>query len=185
MRLACLRVWTVVGAIIVAAVVLMVLGRLSSVLLFLVTGCLIAYVASPLVNWLARHRMPRGVASILGVIVVALAVVLLFSLIIPLFFAQMTDLLRDLPARISGLGSWVSSLESQYDVFQQISEYVDTGELVSTLQSVLTGLISALLSAFSDGIVPAVSNLASAVFTGVSRPGLRLLARLRLPAHQR
>ena len=164
-RLACLRVWTVVGAILVAAVVLMVLGRLSSVLLFLATGCLIAYVASPLVNWLARHRVPRGVASILGVIVVALAVVLLFSLIIPLFFAQMTDLLRDLPARISEMGSWLAELERQHDILKQIGEYVDTGSLVSSLQSILSGLVSALLGAISNGLVPAVSNIASAVFT--------------------
>lgn len=164
-RLACLRVWTVVGAILVAAVVLMVLGRLSSVLLFLATGCLIAYVASPLVNWLARHRVPRGVASILGVIVVALAVVLLFSLIIPLFFAQMTDLLRDLPARISEMGSWLADLERQHDILKQIGEYVDTGSLISSLQSILSGLVSALLGAISNGLVPAVSNIASAVFT--------------------
>lgn len=164
-RLACLRVWTVVGAILVAAVALMVLGRLSSVLLFLATGCLIAYVASPLVNWLARHRVPRGIASILGVIVVALAVVLLFSLIIPLFFAQMTDLLRDLPARISEMGSWLAELERQHDILKQIGEYVDTSSLVSSLQSILSGLVSALLGAISNGLVPAVSNIASAVFT--------------------
>ena len=164
-RLACLRVWTVVGAILVAAVALMVLGRLSSVLLFLATGCLIAYVASPLVNWLARHRVPRGAASILGVIVVALAVLLLFSLIIPLFFAQMTDLLRDLPARISEMGSWLAELERQHDILKQIGEYVDTSSLVSSLQSILSGLVSALLGAISNGLVPAVSNIASAVFT--------------------
>ena len=164
-RLACLRVWTVVGAILVAAVALMVLGRLSSVLLFLATGCLIAYVASPFVNWLARHRVPRGIASILGVIVVALAVVLLFLLIIPLFFAQMTDLLRDLPARISEMGSWLAELERQHDILKQIGEYVDTSSLVSSLQSILSGLVSALLGAISNGLVPAVSNIASAVFT--------------------
>ncbi len=164
-RLACLRVWTVVGAILVAAVVLMALGRLSSVLLFLATGCLIAYVASPLVNWLARHRVPRGVASILGVIVVALVVVLLFSLIIPLFFAQMTDLLRDLPARISEMGSWLAGLEREHDILKQVGEYVDTGSLISSLQSILSGLVSALLGAISNGLVPAVSNIASAVFT--------------------
>ena len=164
-RLACLRVWTVVGAIVIAAVVLAVLGRLSSVLLFLATGCLIAYVASPLVNWLARHRVPRGAASILGVIVVALAVLLLFSLIIPLFFAQMTDLLRDLPARISEMGSWLADLERRYDILDLIGDYVDTASLVNSLQSVLSGLVSALLSAISNGIVPAVSNIASTVFT--------------------
>ena len=164
-RLAFVRVWTVVGVLVVAAVVLAVLDRLSSVLLFLAVGCLAAYVASPLVNLLSRHRVPRGVASIVGVVVVALAVVLLFSLIIPLFFSQMTDLLSDLPARISGLGSWAAGLERQYDLFQQIGEYVDTGALVSSLQSMLTGLVSALLSAISNGLVPAVSNIASTVFT--------------------
>ena len=165
LRAAFLRVWTLVGALVIAAVALAVLGRLSSVLLFLATGCLVAYVASPLVNWLSHRRVPRGLASIAGVIVVALVVVLLFSFIIPLFFSQMTDLLRDLPARISEMGSWLADLERQYDILQQVGEYVDTASLVSSLQSVLSGLVSALLSAISTGLVPAVSNIASTVFT--------------------
>lgn len=163
-RFACLRVWALIGAVVVAAVAVAVIGRLSSVLLFLVVGCIISYVATPLVNWLERHRVPRGVGALVGVLFVALCVVLLFALIIPVFLGQMSELLRDLPAKISGIGQWFSGIEQSSEVVQALSRYVEVGSLVDSLQGILTKVVSALLSLIGDGLVPAVSNIASAFF---------------------
>lgn len=162
---ACARVWTAVGVVALAAVAVWVLGRLSSVLLFLAVGSLVAYVASPLVNWLERHHVPRALAALVGVVAVLACVVLLFALLVPLLLSQMTELLRELPARIADMGDWLVSLEREYDLARQLVDHVRVDELVGSVQDVLGGMVSALLSLIGNGFVPAVSNIASAVFT--------------------
>lgn len=160
----CAKAWLVVGIIVLAAVAIMVLGRISSVLLFLAIGLLIAYVSSPLVNWLDRHHVPRGFAALFGVIAVIACVVLLFALVIPLLLSQMTSLLQNLPERISSIGSWITNLQNNYDIVRQISEHVRMDEIIHSVQGILGTMVSTLLSAIGNGFVPAVSNIASAVF---------------------
>ena len=60
------NIWIVIGVIIIGGVVLDLIGSLSSVLLFLSVGSLSAFVASPIVNWLERHRVPRGAGALVG-----------------------------------------------------------------------------------------------------------------------
>lgn len=163
-KLACVKIWAVVGAIVVTAVALTVLGNLSSVLMFLSVGCIVAYVASPLVNWLAAHRVPRGLAAIVGVLVVAVGVALLFALLIPLFLSQMTDLLSSLPAKISEMGKWVSSIQQDHELLSQLGAYIDVDSTVKSIQSTLTSFVTGMLSAIGTGLVPAVGNFASMVF---------------------
>lgn len=62
-RITFFNIWIVIGVIIIASVALNLIGSLSSVLLFLSVGCLSAFVASPIVNWLERHRVPRGAGA--------------------------------------------------------------------------------------------------------------------------
>lgn len=52
-RLTLIRVWTLVGAIIIAATVLNVLGVLAPVIEFLAVGSLIAFIEAPMVNFLS------------------------------------------------------------------------------------------------------------------------------------
>ncbi len=163
-HLACDKVWTVVGLVALASVTLFVLSRVSSVLVFLAVGCVVAYVATPLVSLLVRRRVPRSIAALVGIVVVALGVVLLFALLVPLFVSQMTELLSDLPARIAEMGTWFTNLQRSYEVFQTIGQYVEVSSMVDSLQSLLTKLVSSLLSAVGTGLMPAVSNLASTLF---------------------
>lgn len=165
LKLTAVKIWGFIGAVIIAAMVVVAMGSISSVLLFLCTGCLVAYVASPLVTWLDEHKVPRGWAAICGVIVVTLGVVVLFALLIPLFFSQMTDLLRDLPARIGSMGRWFSGLESDNEILRQLSSYVDVAQVVGTVQGMLSKLVTTLLSAIGNGVVPIVGNTAQVVFT--------------------
>lgn len=62
LKSAFLNVWTVIGCVIIFLIVLNLLGLLSGTLLFLAVGCISAFIASPLVNWLERHRVPRAPA---------------------------------------------------------------------------------------------------------------------------
>jgi len=69
--------WLLVGIVLIVAGTVWVLTLTSVIVLPLVTATIIAAVAAPGVGWLARHRVPRAVASgLLLLAIVALAVVL-------------------------------------------------------------------------------------------------------------
>lgn len=163
-RITFFNIWIVIGVIIIAFVALNLIGSLSSVLLFLSVGCLSAFVASPIVNWLERHRVPRGAGALIGLIVVMVGLILLFALVIPMVTGQLIDLLRDAPSKFSALGAWVVRMESKYAVVEHLNDIVQLDSIFTAAQDIVNQALSGLLAAVRDGIVPMVNNIASTVF---------------------
>lgn len=163
-RITFFNIWIVIGAIIIASVALNLIGSLSSVLLFLSVGCLSAFVASPIVNWLERHRVPRGAGALIGLIVVMVGLILLFALVIPMVTGQLIDLLRDAPSKFSALGAWVVRMESKYAVVEHLNDIVQLDSIFTAAQDIVNQALSGLLAAVRDSIVPMVNNIASTVF---------------------
>lgn len=163
-RITFFNIWIVIGVIIIASVALNLIGSLSSVLLFLSVGCLSAFVASPIVNWLERHRVPRGAGALIGLIVVMVGLILLFALMIPMVTGQLIDLLRDAPSKFSALGAWVVRMESKYAVVEHLNDIVQLDSIFTAAQDIVNQALSGLLAAVRDGIVPMVNNIASTVF---------------------
>lgn len=163
-RITFFNIWIVIGVIIIASVALNLIGSLSSVLLFLSVGCLSAFVASPIVNWLERHRVPRGAGALIGLIVVMVGLILLFALVIPMVTGQLIDLLRDAPSKFSALGAWVVRMESKYAVVEHLNDIVRLDSIFTAAQDIVNQALSGLLAAVRDGIVPMVNNIASTVF---------------------
>ena len=163
-RITFFNIWIVIGAIIIASVALNLIGSLSSVLLFLSVGCLSAFVASPIVNWLERHRVPRGAGALIGRIVVMVGLILLFALVIPMVTGQLIDLLRDAPSKFSALGAWVVRMESKYAVVEHLNDIVQLDSIFTAAQDIVNQALSGLLAAVRDCIVPMVNNIASTVF---------------------
>lgn len=163
-RITFFNIWIVIGVIIIASVALNLIGSLSSVLLFLSVGCLSAFVASPIVNWLERHRVPRGAGALIGLIVVMVGLILLIALVIPMVTGQLIDLLRDAPSKFSALGAWVVRMESEYAVVEHLNDIVQLDSIFTAAQDIVNQALSGLLAAVRDGIVPMVNNIASTVF---------------------
>ena len=158
------NIWIVIGVIIIGGVVLDLIGSLSSVLLFLSVGSLSAFVASPIVNWLERHRVPRGAGALVGLVVVFVGLVLLFALVIPMVTAQLIDLLRDAPSKLAALGAWVVRMENEYAVVEHLNDVVQLDSIFTAAQDIINQALSGILAAVRDGIVPMVNNIASTVF---------------------
>jgi predicted PurR-regulated permease PerM len=70
------------------------LWLLSEILLPFVAGLAIAYLLDPLVDRLRDHRVPRGLASFLVLVLFLLFVLLIFLLLVPLLQAEIGDLVR-------------------------------------------------------------------------------------------
>lgn len=70
-RILTLRIWGVVGCIVIAAVIFNLMGILAPVIEFLAVGSIIAFVMSPITNWLEHHGIGRGLGSLIALIVLA------------------------------------------------------------------------------------------------------------------
>lgn len=58
-RILTLRIWAVVGCIVIAAVIFNLMGILAPVIEFLAVGSIIAFVMSPITNWLEHQIIFR------------------------------------------------------------------------------------------------------------------------------
>lgn len=164
-KIAFLNIWIVIGVLIIGGFVLSLMGRLSDVLLFLSVGAISAYIASPIVNGLERHGVPRGAGALLGLVVVFVALILLVVLVVPMVTGQIADLVRDAPSKLSGLGVWIADLEERYAIIEHLNQTVKLDDLFAMLQDMLNQVLTGLLAAIRDGIVPMVNNIASMLFT--------------------
>ena len=76
---------------------------LGPVLTPFLAGAILAYILNPGVEWLGRHKLPRGVAALLMIIVTVLLGVLLVLILVPLFTKQVSELSLKVPALMQQL----------------------------------------------------------------------------------
>ncbi|MDO4437074.1 MAG: AI-2E family transporter [Coriobacteriaceae bacterium] len=163
-RVTFLNIWIIIGTLIICGAVLQLMGALSNVLVFLSVGAISAFVASPIVNWLERHRVPRGPGALIGLVVVIVGFILLFALVIPMVTGQLITLLRDVPAKLSALAVWIVQLENDYAIVEHLNDVVQLDAMFEAMQDFANQALSGLLAAVRDGLVPMVNNIASMVF---------------------
>ncbi|MBX6367493.1 MAG: AI-2E family transporter [Rhodospirillales bacterium] len=73
------------------------LWTLADILLPFVAGLAIAYLFDPLVDRLQEHKIPRGIASFVVLVLFFLVAVLVLLLLLPLLQAQISELARTVP----------------------------------------------------------------------------------------
>lgn len=96
-RILTLRIWAVVGCIVIAAVIFNLMGILAPVIEFLAVGSIIAFVMSPITNWLEHHGVNRGIGSLIALIVVVAVLVGVVCILSPILFGQIMEVLSRLP----------------------------------------------------------------------------------------
>ena len=163
-RLLLYRVWTVVGACILGMFALNVMGVLAPVIEFLAVGALIAFVESPIVNFLEHRRVPRGAAAFIGLVVVVATIVLVFMIVLPIFTEQVMEILQRLPAQLRGLGDWISDLSREFSVLASSDWADEANELLRSLATALTGYVTQIAGEMGKGMVPFISGFASQLF---------------------
>ncbi len=87
-RILTLDIWGVVGCIVIAAVIFNLTGILALVIEFLAVGSIIAFVMSPITNWLEHHGVNRGIGSLVALIVVVAVLVGVVCILSPILFGQ-------------------------------------------------------------------------------------------------
>ncbi|MBY4798098.1 AI-2E family transporter [Collinsella sp. AGMB00827] len=159
-----LKLWTVIGCGIIVLAATKLLAALSAAVMFLAVGCIIAFIATPMTDWLCARNIVRPLAVILAVAAVVIVIILAIALMAPVLTAQIIQMLSETPRRIAEISSWFSQLEADHRFIRELSSRIDTDAALSSVQSMANQFASGLLFAVRDGIVPMVNNVASALF---------------------
>lgn len=82
------------------------LWLLSPVLTPFLLGAILAYILQPGVAWLVRHRVPRGLAALLMMLVFAVIASMLVLLVLAVVQKEAPEIKRQVPALIAHLHDW-------------------------------------------------------------------------------
>jgi predicted PurR-regulated permease PerM len=122
------------------------------VLLLLVSGIFLAAL-EPIVERIERSGLPRGVAVLTVMLVIASGVALLAILVVPALFTQITDLLSNLPDTADRLRALLQrhGLGNQFN--DQLDQIKVPGNLAQHVLGASTAALSFLVSALTVVIV--------------------------------
>jgi putative heme transporter len=138
-------VWTVAFHVLLVVGVLWLVDQLWPVLSWVLLAAFLALAAWPVVQWLERHKVRRGVAVLLvGLGVLALGTLLVVT-VVPMLVEQVQALVQAVPGFIDRLQHqrWVERLDERYDLLAQLS-----AELRQRLPGIavpVLGLVTGLL----------------------------------------
>lgn len=157
------RVWTLVGAAILAGVLIYLAGILSVAIGIVVWTIVFVFILRGPVNWLDKHGISRTVGTLVSyVLLVAVILLLLFIVFSPVFGIrdQFVELMNNLPTIVREFQTWASDLYDRYaDVLQ--SEEI-RGWVTSTLQS-FGSWLQGFASTSASGIIDAGTSLVNIV----------------------
>ncbi|MDX2104515.1 MAG: AI-2E family transporter [Alphaproteobacteria bacterium] len=115
--------WRSVFWVVLLALAVLSLWRLSDILLPFVAGATIAYLLNPLAHRLVALRVPRGVTAIGLILLASLVLVVGIALLAPMIQSQVGQLLASLPQTSEGLArrvqdllGWVETLDREYNL---------------------------------------------------------------------
>lgn len=166
-----LNVWTVVGSIGIAAVVLYLLGILSIPVGIIIWTTIIVFALRSPVNWFEKRGINRAVGTTLAFILMAIVFAALALLMFSPVFGigeQFRSLVESIPGYFESLQSWYNSMYDQYaHIFQDdtVRNWIDQ----------LTGALSAWASDTAKMSAEGIVNLGGSVANSFLAIGFALV----------
>ncbi|HOF88392.1 MAG TPA: AI-2E family transporter [Armatimonadota bacterium] len=132
------------------------IGQVARVVLLFALVILLAMLLLPLVNWLARHRMPRGLgapAVVLGILAV-LAVIGVW--IVPPLLEQATAFIAGIPEVLLQAQAWFGDLAERYP---RVRQFVQVDEQVMRTIYTRAGVLLQQAGLFTIGVFAGLAAL--------------------------
>jgi predicted PurR-regulated permease PerM len=151
--------WNRTTKTVVMLVLLLGLGALAYVFrkIFppLALACLIAYILTPVVNWISkRTRLPRGLAALVIYLGFATVVVLVVGLLAPLLVRRVAAFQIDVEGTVSSVGDFLNREYTVGGFTLNLSQFYASlqRELVGLLRPAMTQTLSLAVQAVNTGI---------------------------------
>lgn len=177
-----LNVWTAVGAILLAAVVIFLVHVMALPASIIIWTTVIVFCLRGVVSGLEKRGLSRAVGTTLAYVlmfaVLALIGLLLFS---PMFGlnSQFLDLIQSLPSYVQGVTDWLSSLYERYKM------YLDDDtvqKILGEVQTSAANFASQIAQGSAQGIVGVGTALANTIMAIGFAMVIAFWVLLQLPA---
>ena len=165
-----LMVWTVIGLAGLFALALYVLGILGQAVELLAIGAVIAFVCSPVTNWLEDRGVPRGISALIALVLTLIVLVEFLILIAQPLVSELTTLLRNAPSYASQIGAMAREFWQSFDsqsnpaVRQTVELAIEQASSIGI--SVASGILS-WLSSSALGNISSIANQLMVFFLGL------------------
>jgi putative heme transporter len=143
--------WLAVGLTLFVVAVIWILALTQTIVAPVTTAAVVAAVASPLIGWLERRRLARGLGAALLLVAFIVLVVAVVSIVVGGITGQADELRTQLTSAKDTLAGWSTDLGVD-------PQAADTAK--DDASSALSGAVPALL----DGVAAGVKRLSSLVF---------------------
>ncbi|GAB3814373.1 AI-2E family transporter [Tessaracoccus terricola] len=126
--------WGAIG-VLVAVALFTAVGQVSNILILVVMSLFLALGLSPAVEFLARRRVPRGLAVMVVTLTLLGIIGLGITALVPIFSSQIQDLARSLPVAIDNLNNnpQIAAWDEQYQILSRVEQFLVSGELIQNL----------------------------------------------------
>ena len=156
-----LMVWTVIGLTALFALALYVLGILGQAVELLAIGAIVAFVCSPVTNWLEDRGVPRGISALIALFLTLIVLVGFLILIAQPLVFELTTLLRNAPSYASQIGAMAREFWQSFDT-QSNPAVRQTVELaIEQASSIGISVASGILSWLSTSALGNISSMAN------------------------
>lgn len=163
---------------------------LKSILLIIVLSLFIALGLNPMVDWLTRHKFPRGLAVVAVMVGVLVVVVLGATALLPVVTDQATALYKNAPNYIQALreNQQIANLDAQYHFISRLTDFLTNGSLLNALWNGLLGagalvanalfslIVTVVLTAYFLSSLPQIKTTIYLLSPGSRRPRAKYLA---------
>lgn len=163
-RILTLRVWAVVGLLIIGTMLLNVMGVLAPVIEFLAIGSLIAFVEAPVVNALEHRGVPRAAGALIGLVIVLAVVVLLLTLLLPMLVDQIVDVLNMMPSYLASAQGWATDIVDDVRTLTSSDMLNGLNDLLVSLQRTATTFVTDLAADLGRGVMPLIGGITNTMF---------------------
>jgi putative heme transporter len=143
--------WLLVGATLLIAGTVWLLSLTHTIVMPLITAGIVAAVASPLVSWLAHHRIPRGAGAGLLLLAIIAVVIAMAVIIVAGIGSETSDISGHLKDAANTVQGWLQDLGADQSKAESANK--DVSDSLSTI-------LPTLLHGVANGIV----SLSSLVF---------------------
>ena len=138
-----LTAWLLVGVTLLLVGVVWLLALTDTIVMPLITAAVVAAVASPLIAWLRRHGVPRGLAAALLMLSLVLLGVALVVIIVGGITSQSGDINGQLSDAKNTIEGWLKDLGVDSDTAKNAKD--DASQSVSTsVSTLLNGVVSGI-----------------------------------------
>lgn len=111
---------TVVGIVVLAIMlgrtlgIFKTIGNVLAVCAPFFLGVIIAWMLDPIVSWLQKHKVKRGIATILVFLAFILILVLLGWLVVPMLITQINEFVKALPSLILEIANFIHEMFAKF-----------------------------------------------------------------------